>query len=437
MSFLKEISQSLINAINKLKGSTGDEASIKEFIRDIQRILIKADVNLNIVLDISKRLEKASKENPPPGFTRKDIILKELYDSLIEILGGSKPYIINFDPSRRNIIMLVGIQGSGKTTTAAKLARYFKIRGYNPGLICADTYRLGAYYQLKQLAEKVQVEFYGDLNEKDPVKIVIDGIKYLESKNCNIIIIDTAGRHKDEKNLMEEMKLLSSKINPDHVMLVIDGTIGQSAYNQAKAFNESTKIGSIIVTKLDGSAKGGGAISAAKATNAKISFIGTGEGIEEFELFNPVSFVNRLLGMGDLEALAKRIEEAQIKEEITKEKFLSGEFTIKEMVMQIKEFRKAGPLGKLLSLIPGFNVNLPEEMLKTAEESLKKWEAIINSMRSEEIKDPKIIDKSRARRIARGSGVDIKEVERLIESYFMIKRNIKRFKRFGFSFPTR
>ncbi|MFP3190819.1 MAG: signal recognition particle receptor subunit alpha, partial [Thermoproteota archaeon] len=298
MSFLKEISQSLINAINKLKGSTGDEASIKEFIRDIQRILIKADVNLNIVLDISKRLEKASKENPPPGFTRKDIILKELYDSLIEILGGSKPYIINFDPSRRNIIMLVGIQGSGKTTTAAKLARYFKIRGYNPGLICADTYRLGAYYQLKQLAEKVQVEFYGDLNEKDPVKIVIDGIKYLESKNCNIIIIDTAGRHKDEKNLMEEMKLLSSKINPDHVMLVIDGTIGQSAYNQAKAFNESTKIGSIIVTKLDGSAKGGGAISAAKATNAKISFIGTGEGIEEFELFNPVSFVNRLLGMG-------------------------------------------------------------------------------------------------------------------------------------------
>lgn len=437
MSFLKEISQSLINAINKLKGSTGDEASIKEFIRDIQRILIKADVNLNIVLDISKRLEKASKENPPPGFTRKDIILKELYDSLIEILGGSKPYIINFDPSRRNIIMLVGIQGSGKTTTAAKLARYFKIRGYNPGLICADTYRLGAYYQLKQLAEKVQVEFYGDLNEKDPVKIVIDGIKYLESKNCNIIIIDTAGRHKDEKNLMEEMKLLSSKINPDHVMLVIDGTIGQSAYNQAKAFNESTKIGSIIVTKLDGSAKGGGAISAAKATNAKISFIGTGEGIEEFELFNPVSFVKRLLGMGDLEALAKRIEEAQIKEEITKEKFLSGEFTIKEMVMQIKEFRKAGPLGKLLSLIPGFNVNLPEEMLKTAEESLKKWEAIINSMRSEEIKDPKIIDKSRARRIARGSGVDIKEVERLIESYFMIKRNIKRFKRFGFSFPTR
>lgn len=437
MSFLKEISQSLINAINKLKGSTGDEASIKEFIRDIQRILIRADVNINIVLEISKKLEKASKETPPAGFTKKDVILKELYDNLIEILGGNKPYIINFDPTKRNIIMLIGIQGSGKTTTAAKLARYFKLRGYNPGLISADTYRLGAYYQLKQLAEKIQVEFYGDLNEKDSVKIAIDGIKYLESKKCNIIIIDTAGRHKDEKNLMEEMKMLSAKINPDHVMLVIDGTIGQSAYSQAKAFNENVKVGSIIVTKLDGSAKGGGAISAAKATNAKISFIGTGESVEEFELFNPVSFVNRLLGMGDLEALAKRIEEAQIKEQITKERFLAGDFTIKEMVMQIKEFRKAGPLGKLLSMIPGFSVNLPDEMLKSAEESLSKWEAIINSMTAEEVKDPKIIDKSRARRIAKGSGVEVKDVERLLESYFTIKRNIKRFKRFGFALPTR
>jgi signal recognition particle subunit SRP54 len=437
MSFLKEISQSLISAINKLKGSTGDEASIKDFIRDIQRILIRADVSINIVLELSKNLEKAAKEPPPTSFTKKDIILKKLYDGLIEILGGKKPYTLYLDPTKTNILMLVGIQGSGKTTTAAKLARYYKIRGYIPGLICADTYRLGAYYQLKQLAEKIQVEFYGSLEEKDSIKIALDGIKYLKEKKCNVIIIDTAGRHKDEKNLMEEMKNLSLKINPDHVLLVIDGTIGQSAYNQAKTFNENTKIGSIIVTKLDGSAKGGGAISAAKTTNAKISFIGTGEGIEDFEVFNPVSFVNRLLGLGDLEALANRIEEAQVKEQISKERFLAGEFTIKEMVMQIKEFRKAGPLGKLLSLIPGFNMNLPDDVLKSAEESLKKWEAIINSMTAEEIKDPKIIDKSRIRRISKGSGTEVKDVEKLIESYFMIKRNIKRLKRVGFAFPTR
>jgi len=436
MSFLKDFSKSLKDAINKLKGSTGDEAALKEFIREIQRILLRADVNVNIVLDLSNKLQNKIKEEPPPGYTRKDLILKELYDSIIEILGGKKKQRLELNPNSLNIIMLVGIQGSGKTTTAAKLAYYLNKRNYKVGLVCADTYRLGAYIQLKQLAEKIGVPFYGEEGSKDAISIALNGIRAL-SKQCNVIIIDTAGRHKNETALIEEMKELTAKINPTHVMLVLDATIGQAAYNQAKAFNEATKIGSIIITKLDGSAKGGGAISAAKATGAKVLFIGIGEKIEEFEEFDPVSFTNQLLGLGDLDLLSRKIEEAKIEQKIRTEKFLRGEFNLKELVDQIKEFRKMGPLSKILSLIPGFSFDLPDEAMKEAEKNLDKWEAIINSMTKEEIRDPKIIDKSRARRIARGSGTDVKDVERLIESYNMMKRNIRRLKRLGINVQYR
>jgi len=434
MSFFKEFSQSLINAINKLKGSTADQASIKEFIREIQRILLRSDVNVNIVLELSKKLEEASKQDAPPGFTKKDVILKTLYDNLIEILGGKDAYQLSLDPNKLNIIMLVGIQGSGKTTTAAKLARYFKMKGYKPFLICGDTYRLGAYEQLKQLSDYLNIPFYGELESKDSVEIILRGIEVAKKLGSNLIIIDTAGRHKDEKSLMEEMRILNYKIKPNHVILVIDGTIGQAAYSQAKAFNENVKIGSIIVTKLDGTAKGGGALSAIKATGARISFIGVGEKLDEFEVFNPVNFVNRLLGLGDLEALAKKIEEAQLKEEIIKEKFFSGEFNLKEMIDQIKEFKKLGPFSKILSLIPGMNLNIPDEVLNVAEKNIEKWDAIIKSMTKQEINDPKIIDKSRMKRIARGSGVDIKDVELLLSNYFMLRKNIKKLKRMGIIF---
>lgn len=436
MSLLKDFSKSILNAIEKLKGSTGDEISLREFIREIQRILLRADVNVNIVLELSKRLESKIKEEPPAGFTRKDLILKELYDSLIEILGGKTQHRLELNPNSLNTIMMVGIQGSGKTTTAAKLAYYLKKRNYKVGLICADTYRLGAYDQLKQLAEKIQVPFYGDPNSKDSIEIAQKGIKEL-SKECNVIIIDTAGRHRNEQSLLEEMKEMASKINPKHIILVIDATIGQSAYNQAKAFNEATKIGSIIITKLDGSAKGGGAISAAKATNSKILFIGTGEKIEEFEEFIPSSFVNRLLGLGDIDALSKKIEEARIEQKIKTEKFLSGEFSLKELIDQMKEFKKLGPFSKLLGLMPGLSFDLPENIVKEAEKNFEKWQAIVNSMTEEELANPKIIDKSRARRIARGSGTDVKEVEALINSYYMVKKNIKRFKRLGFNVSIR
>lgn len=430
---LKDFSRSLVEAVKRFMGSSGDEAAIREFIREIQRALIRADVNVSQVLELSKKIEAASKRSDiPPGFTRKDAVLKALYEELIHLLGGEQAYRVPIEPSKANVIMMVGIEGSGKTTSAAKLARYYKMKGYKVALISADTYRPAAYDQLKQLAEQIGVPIYGEPGSKDPISIARHGVEKFTKEGYEVIIVDTAGRHKEEKGLIEEMKQIASAIKPKHVMLVIDGTIGQVAYQQAKAFHEATKIGSIFVSKLDGAARGGGALSAVAATGAPISFIGTGEKIEEIEAFEPSSFINRLLGMGDLKSLVERMKEAGVEAKVKPSEIFSGDFTLKDMVDQIIEVRKMGPLSKLLSMIPGMGYgNLPDEVLEGAERNLDKWSAIVNSMTKDELENPHIIDKSRIRRIARGSGTSPKEVQALIDQYFMLKKSLKKIKRMG------
>ncbi|RLI17502.1 signal recognition particle protein Srp19, partial [Candidatus Bathyarchaeota archaeon] len=281
---LERLGSSLYEAIKKIfRASIVDEAAVKELVRDIQRALLQADVNVQLVLNISKRIQdRALKEKIPPGISRREHVIKVVYEELTRFLG-EKPAPIKIEPGKRNILMLVGIQGSGKTTAAAKLARYFQKRGLKTAIVCADTYRPGAYAQLQQLADRINVPLYGNPKEKNPVKIALEGLKLFKDKD--IIIVDTAGRHKEEKELIKEMKMLEKNIKPDEIMLVIDGTIGQQAMVQAKAFNEATPIGSILVTKLDGSARGGGALSAVAATGAPIKFIGTGEKIGDIEPF--------------------------------------------------------------------------------------------------------------------------------------------------------
>jgi signal recognition particle subunit SRP54 len=430
---LKDFSRSLVEAVKRFMGSSGDEAAIREFIREIQRALIRADVNVSQVLELSKRIEAASKRSDiPPGFTRKDAVLKALYEELIHLLGGEQAYRVPIEPSKANVIMMVGIEGSGKTTSAAKLARYYTMKGYKVALLSADTYRPAAYDQLKQLAEQIGVPIYGEPGSKDPISIARHGVEKFTKEGYEVIIVDTAGRHKEEKGLIEEMKQIASAIKPKHVMLVIDGTIGQAAYQQAKSFHEATKIGSIFVSKLDGAARGGGALSAVAATGAPISFIGTGEKIEEIEAFEPSSFINRLLGMGDLKSLVERMKEAGVEAKVKPSEIFSGDFTLKDMVDQIIEVRKMGPLSKLLSMIPGMGYgNLPDEVLEGAERNLDKWSAIVNSMTKDELENPHIIDKSRIRRIARGSGTSPKEVQALIDQYFMLKKSLKKIKRMG------
>ncbi|MCD6445413.1 signal recognition particle protein [Candidatus Bathyarchaeota archaeon] len=440
---LERLGSSLHAALKKIfRASIVDEAAVKELVRDVQRSLLQADVNVKLVLEISKRIEeRALKEKVPPGISRREHVVKVVYEELTRFLG-EKPVPIKIEPGKRKVIMLVGIQGSGKTTAAAKIARYFQKRGFKPALICADTYRPGAFAQLKQLAEKINVPLYGEPGKKNPVKIALNGLKQFENKD--IVIIDTAGRHKEEKELIKEMKNLEKKIKPDEVMLVIDGTIGQQAMVQAKAFNEATPIGSILVTKLDGSARGGGALSAVAATGAPIKFIGTGEKIEDIEAFIPSRFVGRLLGMGDLETLLEKVREAEIKVPEKKAKaILSGKFTLTDMYEQFEAMKSMGPFRKILKMIPGMSYDVPEEMLDLAEDRLEKWRVIIQSMTPKEKENPKIFNASRIKRVARGSGTSEKEVKELLKQYSMMKKMLRAFRRkkklpfFGKAFPTK
>jgi signal recognition particle subunit SRP54 len=426
---LERLGSTLYEALKKIfRASIVDEAAVKELVRDVQRALLQADVNVQLVLDISKRIEeRALKEQLPPGISRREHVIKVVYEELTRFLG-EKPVPLKVEPGKKFTIMLVGIQGSGKTTAAAKLARYFQKRGLKPALICADTYRPGAYAQLQQLANKINVPLYGDSKAKDPVKIALEGIKQFNDKE--VIIIDTAGRHKEEQELIKEMKILERNIKPDEVMLVIDGTIGQQAMVQAKAFNEATPIGSIIVTKLDGSARGGGALSAVAATGAPIKFISTGEKVEDMEPFVPSRFVGRLLGMGDLETLLEKVREAEIRVPEKKAKaILSGKFTLTDMYEQFEAMKGMGPFRKLLKMLPGMSYDIPEDALNLAEDRLEKWRVMIQSMTPEERDDPKKFNASRIRRVARGSGTSEKEVKELIKQYFLMRRMLKSLRR--------
>lgn len=426
---LDNLGSSLTNAIKKLfKAGVVDEATVKELVRDIQRALLQSDVNVQLVLQISKNIEeRALKEKVPPGVSRREHVIKVVYEELTKFVGD-KPVPLKVEPGKKKIIMLVGIQGSGKTTHAAKLARYFQKRGLKVGLICADTYRPGAYAQLQQLATRTNTPFFGDIKQKDPVKVVREGLKQFGEKD--LIIVDTAGRHKEEKDLIKEMKDLEKNIKPDEVIMVIDGTIGQQALAQAKTFHEATPIGAIIVTKLDGSSRGGGALSAVAATGAPIKFIGTGEKIEDIEPFIPSRFVGRLLGMGDLETLLEKVKDAEIQVPQKKAKeIMSGNFTLTDMYEQFQAVKKMGPFGKVLKMIPGMSSsNVPEEMLNTAEGRLEKWGVIIQSMTPEEKENPKLLNSSRAKRIARGSGTTEKDVKELLKQYIMMRKMLKMFK---------
>jgi len=426
---LDRLGSSLTDAIKKIfKSSVVDEATVKELVRDIQRALLQADVNVQLVLEISKRIEdRALKEKMPPGISRREHVIKVVYEELTRFVGD-KPVPLKIEAGKKYVLMLVGIQGSGKTTHAAKLARYLQKKGLKPALICADTFRPGAFAQLQQLATRINVPIYGDPNARDPVKVVAGGLKQFPDKD--IIIVDTSGRHKEEKELIKEMKDLEKNVKPTEIMMVIDGTIGQQALAQAKTFHEATPIGSILVTKLDGSARGGGALSAVAATGAPIKFIGTGEKVEDIEQFVPSRFVGRLLGMGDLETLLEKVQEAEIQVPQKKAKqMLSGKFTLTDMYEQFEAVKSMGPFKKVMQMLPGMSNKVPDDMLNVAEGRLEKWRVIIQSMTPEEKENPKLINYSRARRVARGSGTTEKDVKELLKQYVMMRRMLKMMKR--------
>ena len=425
---MEKLGSSLRAALQKLSKSTHvDEKTVKELVRDIQRALLQADVEVRLVLDLTKRIEKrALEEKVPPGLNRRAHVTKIVFEELSDLLG--KPAKFEVEPGKTKVVMMVGLQGSGKTTTVAKLAAYFKRRGYRVGVVCADTYRPGALEQLRQLSEKGGFDVFGDTDGREAVEIAKAGVEHFRRAGYELILIDTAGRHRRESDLMDEMKRMAEEVRPDEVMLVIDGTIGQQARAQAEAFNSATPIGSIFVAKLDGTAKGGGALSAVAATGAAIKFIGTGEHIDEIEPYDPAKFLARLLGMGDLETLLKRIEEIVEREKIKvpeRKDLATGRLTLRDVYQQLEALEKAGPLKKILQMLPGVGASIPEEQFRVGEEKLKKFKVIMQSMTKEELENPKIINASRIRRIARGSGTSEADVRELLKQYEVMQKVLK------------
>ncbi|MGA1974232.1 MAG: signal recognition particle receptor subunit alpha [Conexivisphaerales archaeon] len=420
----EKIRESLQSAIKRLfDADVVDEAAIKEFIKDIQRALIQADVNVKVVFDLSKRVEdRLLAEKTKPGISLKEQALSILFDELTKIMGTETK--LNPLPTEAYTILLVGIQGSGKTTAAGKLARYFTRRGFKVGLVCADTFRAGAYDQLKTLGERTQTEVFWE-EKGEPEDIAIDGKKHFMAEGHQLIIVDTAGRHKEEKSLLDEMKRIENSLRPNIALLVIDGTIGQQAYAQAAAFNSTTKVGGIIVTKLDGTAKGGGALAAAAATGAKIVFVSAGERVDDLEEFSPSRFAGRMLGMGDLHGLLEKVKMAGTEvDELTAKRITSGKMTLEDFYAQMEQLNKLGPLQKIMEMLPGLP-KLEEGAAEQMEQRFKKWKAVIRGMTPQERKDPSLINSSRIRRIARGSGVSEKDVKEMMTAFEQGKKLMK------------
>lgn len=423
---LDGLKNNLRSAIKKIVKSSGiDEELIKELSKDVQRALLQSDVNVRLVLEISKNLEnRALNETPPPGLSRKDHIVKILYDELAKLLGNESHF--EFKPGKVNRVLMLGIQGSGKTTHTAKMAKYLTKQGYRVAVIGADTYRPGALVQLKTMCEKANVEVYGEEGNKDSPEIVQHGLKHFENDELDIIIIDTAGRHKEEKDLLDEMERISKVSQPDLALLVIDGTIGQQCFNQAQAFHKTVPVGGIIITKLDSSAKGGGAIAASAATGAQIMYIGTGERIDDLEKFSPTRFVGRLLGMGDIQAvldLAKRLENEG--DEVRLKRISSGKMNMDDFFYQLEEVTKVGSLRGFLDNLPGMSGMVKDDQLEQMEDRVSKWRFIIQSMTKDEKADPDLINSSRVKRIARGSGWPEHEVKELLKNYKNSKNMMK------------
>lgn len=426
---LEKLGSSLKNTLQKIaKSIFVDEKLINELVKDIQRYLLQADVNVQLVFNLTKTIkERALKEKEAATLTKKEQLINIVYEELVNFLGKEKYDIdIKQKPFK---IMLVGLFGSGKTTTAGKLAKFFTKRGYKVALVGLDIHRPAAMDQIEQIAKQAKVPAFLDKEEKDP--LTIWGYNKDKFNQYDILIIDTAGRDALSGDLIKEIEILNKNIKPDENLLIISADIGQAAQKQAEQFHKSCGITGVVATKMDGTAKAGGALSACAVTKAQIKFIGVGEKIEDLEQFNPKGFVGRLLGMGDLEALLEKAKEA-IKEEDAEDlgkRFLKGDFSLIDLYEQMAAMKKMGSLSKIIEMVPGFSqLNLPKEMLNVQEGKLEKWKYAMNSFTKEELENPDSVDKDRIERISKGSGVAVKEIRGLLKQYKQSKKMIKMMK---------
>lgn len=401
-----------------------DKNLVDSIIKDLQRALIEADVNVKLVKELSDKIRKAAMDERIKEIEKKEHIIKLLHEELIKILGEHKELKLE---SGQNKIMLLGLYGAGKTTTTAKLGNYFAKRGKKVALLGLDVHRPAAPEQLKQLAEKNKLTAFVDHEEKDAIKIWKNFEPQL--KDYDVVIVDTAGRHSLNKELVTEISALNRQIKPTETILVMPSDIGQAAKAQAENFKNLLQITGVIITRMDSSAKGGGALTACAETQAPIYFITTGEKINDLEIFNPEQFLSRLLGMGDLQSLMDKIKLVtnENEQQEMQKRLKEGKLSLHDVIEQVKTMGSMGGFDKIKSMIPGFSsAKIPENALENQETKIAKWEHIIKSMTPEEINNPELIEKqtSRIGRIASGTGVNNSDVRSLLKQYKMLQEMV-------------
>ncbi|KAI0934035.1 Signal recognition particle, variant 2 [Taiwanofungus camphoratus] len=444
---LADLGRKLNAALSSLnRAPVVDEKVLDALLKEVCSALLESDVNVKLVASLRQKVKakvKLSLEggaDKGKGANRKSLVQKAIFDELVQLVDpGVEPY--KPKKGQPNVIMAVGLQGNGKTTTCTKLAVYYQKRGFKSCIVCADTFRAGAFDQTRQSATKAKVAYFGSYTETDPVAIAAQGVSKFKKERFDVIIVDTSGRHKQESELFQEMVQIGEAVKPNMTVLILDASIGQAAEAQSRAFKESADFGAIIVTKMDGHAKGGGAISAVAATKTPIIFLGVGEHLHDLDRFSPQPFISKLLGLGDVQGLMEHMQDIATrnpdKQKEMAKKLEEGKLSIRDWREQIQNVMNMGPISKIASMIPG----LPQDLLQGSDEEgslrMKRMMFITDSMTSSELdsdgtpfmelgKDGKPVGLTwRVTRVARGSGTSVREVEELLCQYRMMANMAK------------
>ncbi len=420
----KDLSQKLEVTFKKLRGlGKLTEKNISDAMREVRRSLLEADVNFIVVKKfINSVKEKALGQEVINNIAPGQQVIKVVHDEMAKLMGGERNKL-NFSGDHPHSIMLVGLQGSGKTTTAGKLAVKLRSEGYNPLLIAADVYRPAAITQLQKVGKSIGVEVYSE-ETKDAPAICNNAVKFAKENNHTLCIFDTAGRQHVDDGMMDEALKIRNDIKPHEILFVADAMTGQDAVNSAKAFSQKLNFTGVVLTKMDGDARGGAALSILGVTGCPIKFIGTSEKMDGIEEFHPDRMASRILGMGDIVSLVEKAQNVMSQEEAQKleQKMRKNAFTLEDFLSQIKQIKKMGPLQDIIGMIPGMN---KMKGLSLDENAFKHTEAVISSMTLKERDKPNIIDGSRRKRIAKGSGTSVQEVNRLLKQFAQMQKMLK------------
>ncbi len=406
------------------------EADVDKAMREIRLALLEADVNFKVVKSFVARVRERSvghevMQSLSPG----QQVVKIVHDELINTLG--EPGRLNLGMQSPAVIMLVGLQGAGKTTMAGKLALHLRQQGRRPLMVAADIYRPAAIDQLQALGRQIDIPVYSEGTDADPVKLAANGVNHAKAQGLTTVIIDTAGRLNIDEMRMDEIRNIKKKVQPVETLLVADAMTGQEAVRVASDFNEAVQLTGLIMTKIDGDARGGAAISMREVTNVPIKFLGTGEKLNAIELFHPDRLSNRILGMGDVMTLIERAQDELDQDEAQRagQKLLEGDFNLDDFLKQMQQIKKLGPIGKLMEMIPGMNQAMKDVDMSNAEQDMQRIEAVIQSMTSYERRNPKIIKASRKRRIATGSGTTVQDVNSLLRQFREMQTMMKQLRK--------